>query len=158
MDIQRANTQVRPYRYLYNPCPLIFSIMNPKDISYLKNFTYYWLPVLVYCLIIFIQSSFPATEHIPEFDFSDKLLHAAVYAVLGILLYRAFNAMPKRPSTVSLVILSILMTALYGASDEVHQYFVPSRNAEFLDFAADAAGGIIGVMVAVVINKNKPSE
>jgi VanZ family protein len=118
----------------------------------------YWLPVLVYCLIIFIQSSFPATEHIPEFDFSDKLLHAAVYAVLGMLLYRAFNAMHKRPSTASLVVLSILITALYGASDEVHQYFVPSRNAEFLDFAADAVGGMIGVMVVVVINKNKPSQ
>ena len=128
------------------------------DMSRLKHFTYYWLPVLVYCLILFIQSSFPATEHIPEFDFSDKLLHAVVYAVLGMLLYRALHAMHKRPSTASLVVLSILMTALYGASDEIHQYFVPSRNAEFLDFAADAAGGIIGVMVAVVINKNKPSQ
>jgi VanZ family protein len=125
------------------------------DTPRLKHFTCYWLPVLVYCLIIFIQSSFPATEHIPEFDYSDKLLHAAVYAVLGLLLYRALSAMRKRPSTVSLVVLSILMTALYGASDEVHQYFVPTRQAEFLDFAADAAGGIIGVMIAVVIYRNR---
>jgi len=126
--------------------------------SQIKRFLIYWLPVLVFCLIIFIQSSFPATEHIPEFNFSDKLLHAAVYAVLGMLLYRALNAMHKRPSTASLVVLSILITALYGASDEIHQYFVPSRHAEFLDFVADAVGGIIGVMVAVVIFKNKPSQ
>jgi VanZ family protein len=124
--------------------------------SSLNQFFFYWLPVLVFCLIIFIQSSFPATAHIPEFDFSDKLLHAAVFAVLGILVYRALNAMHNRPSTASLVVLSILITALYGASDEIHQYFVPSRHAEFLDFVADAVGGIIGVMVAVVINKNKP--
>jgi len=126
--------------------------------SQIKRFLIYWLPALVYCLIIFIQSSFPATEHIPEFDFSDKLLHAAVYAGLGMLLYRALNAMHKRPSIASLVVLSIFMTTLYGASDEVHQYFVPSRHAEFLDFAADAVGGIIGVMVAVVFFKNKPSQ
>ena len=124
----------------------------------LKKFVYYWLPVLVYCLIIFIQSSFPATEHIPEFDFSDKLLHAGVYAVLGMLLYRAFNAMQKRPSFAGLLILSIFLTTLYGASDEIHQYFVPSRSAEFLDFAADAVGGIIGVMTAAAILKNRQTE
>ena len=93
----------------------------------------------------------------PDFDFSDKLLHVGAYAVLGLLLYRAFATMDKRTSTVRLVILSILLTALYGASDEIHQYFVPSRSAEFLDFAADAIGGILGAMVAVVIFKNRPS-
>ena len=122
-----------------------------------RIFFFYWLPVLLYCLFIFIQSSFPASEHMPDFDFSDKLLHMGAYAVLGLLLYRAFNTMDKRTSTVRLVILSILLTALYGASDEIHQYFVPSRSAEFLDFAADAIGGILGAMVAVVIFKNRPS-
>ena len=123
--------------------------------SRLKHFTYYWLPVLVYCLIIFVQSSFPASEHIPEFDFSDKLLHAGVYAVLGLLMFRAFRAMPERFSTAGLAAMSIIFTVLYGASDEVHQYFVPSRHAEFMDFAADAVGGIFGVMVAMTVFKNK---
>lgn len=121
----------------------------------LNNFFFYWLPVLVYCLAIFVQSSFPATEHIPEFDFADKLLHAGAYALLAMLLYRAFDAMSKRPSTASLVLLSIFLTALYGASDEVHQYFVPARSAEFLDFAADALGGIIGVTIATAFFKNR---
>ena len=131
--------------------------MRLNDSSPLRKFLFYWLPVLLYCLFIFIQSSFPASEHMPDFDFSDKLLHMGAYAVLGLLLYRAFNTMDKRTSTVRLVILSILLTALYGASDEIHQYFVPSRSAEFLDFAADAIGGILGAMVAVVIFKNRPS-
>ena len=129
--------------------------MNPIDNSPFKKFAYYWLPVLVYCLIIFIQSSFPATEHLPEFDLSDKLMHMGAYALLGLLLYRAFNGMRKHPTTKSLVVLSIFLTALYGASDEVHQYFVPSRSAEILDFFADAVGGILGVMIAVVIFKNR---
>jgi VanZ family protein len=120
-----------------------------------KKFIYYWLPVLLYCLLIFIQSSFPASEHVPEFDFSDKLLHAAAYAVLGLLLYRALNAMDRRIPLARLIALSACLTALYGASDEIHQYFVPSRSAEFLDFAADAVGGILGVMAATVILKNR---
>ena len=121
----------------------------------LRNFNFYWLPVLLYCLLIFIQSSFPASEHVPEFDFSDKLLHAGAYAVLGFLLYRAFSAMDNGATTVRLIAMSIFLTALYGASDEIHQYFVPSRSAELLDFAADAIGGILGVMTAMIIYKNR---
>jgi len=123
----------------------------------MNKFFFYWLPVLIYCLIIFIQSSFPASEHVPEFDFSDKLLHAAAYAVLGLLLYRALSAMDKRISPARLIALSIFLTALYGASDEIHQYFVPSRSAEFLDFAADAIGGCVGVIAAMVIFRKRQS-
>lgn len=133
------------------------SIMNPTNSSPFKRFAYYWLPVLIYCLIIFIQSSFPASEHVPDFDFSDKLLHVAAYAVLGLLLYRALNAMDKRIPPARLIALSIFLTILYGASDEIHQYFVPSRCAEFLDFAADAIGGVVGVIAAMVIFRNRQS-
>ena len=126
-------------------------VHNPS----LSNFFFYWLPILLYCLLIFIQSSFPASEHVPEFDFSDKLLHVGAYAVLGFLLYRAFSAMDKGATTVRLIAMSIFLTALYGASDEIHQYFVPSRSAEFLDFAADAIGGILGAMTGMIIYKNR---
>ncbi|MEK6193956.1 MAG: VanZ family protein [Deltaproteobacteria bacterium] len=129
--------------------------MNPTNSPPFKRFAYYWLPVLLYCLLIFIQSSFPASEHVPEFDFSDKLLHVGAYAVLGFLLYRAFSAMDNGATAARFIAMSIFLTALYGASDEIHQYFVPSRSAEFLDFAADAIGGILGVMTAMIIYKNR---
>lgn len=121
----------------------------------LMRFTYYWLPILVYCLLIFMQSSFPATEHVPDFDVADKLLHAGAFAVLGFLLLRALNTGDKRFSTIRMAGLSIFLTALYGASDEIHQYFVPTRSAEFLDFAADAVGGVFGVMIAVTFYKRR---
>jgi VanZ family protein len=40
----------------------------------------------------------------------------------------------------------VLSTALYGLSDEVHQYFVPFRTADPLDLLADALGGALGVL------------
>lgn len=122
----------------------------------LKKFIFYWLPVLIYCLLIFIQSSFPATDHVPDFDFADKLLHAGAFAVLGFLLFRAFNAGDKPFSTAGMVGMSIFLTALYGASDEIHQYFVPTRSADFLDFAADVAGAVLGVGLAAMILKKSP--
>lgn len=40
-----------------------------------------------------------------------------------------------------------LICILYGASDEIHQYFVPNRSSEFQDWAADAAGIIIACLI-----------
>ncbi len=65
----------------------------------------------------------------------DKLAHAAEYAGLGFLLARATGA----PAT------AWVLAALYGASDEVHQRFVPGREASPFDWLADAAGGFVGV-------------
>lgn len=43
------------------------------------------------------------------------------------------------------IMLSILASSLYGFSDEVHQYFVPHRDADIMDFLADVMGSICGV-------------
>ncbi|MGB5540538.1 MAG: VanZ family protein, partial [Gammaproteobacteria bacterium] len=33
---------------------------------------------------------------------------------------------------------------LYGVLDEIHQYFVPGRQADVLDVLADVSGGLLG--------------
>ena len=54
-----------------------------------RIFFFYWLPVIFYCLLIFVQSSYPVTESLPLFPHADKLAHAGAYALLGFLFYRA---------------------------------------------------------------------
>ncbi|MGD8768566.1 MAG: VanZ family protein, partial [Desulfobacterales bacterium] len=46
-----------------------------------------------------------------------------------------------------MVILSVVLSSLYGVSDEIHQYFVPFREADLLDVLADTLGGILGVYI-----------
>jgi VanZ family protein len=36
--------------------------------------------------------------------------------------------------------VAVLLTVLYGASDEFHQSFVPSRQMDVMDLVADGAG------------------
>lgn len=36
--------------------------------------------------------------------------------------------------------MAIILTSLYGITDEVHQLFVTTRSGEILDWIADAAG------------------
>jgi len=114
--------------------------MLPK----VKNFTYYWLPLLVYCLLIFIQSTQPSPENLPSFEFSDKILHFLAFGVMGILFYRAYQTLPLKNNT-QLLLLSVISASLYGISDEIHQSFVPYRDADILDAVADILGAACAV-------------
>ena len=111
-----------------------------------KIFLLYWFPVICYCIFIFTKSSQPSPESIPDLPNIDKALHIGAYALLGALFVRAYMTINSiNRNTVFLVIISILSSSLYGLSDEIHQYFVPFRDADPLDFLADTIGSIIGV-------------
>ena len=115
--------------------------MLPK----IKNFTCYWLPLIVYCLFIFIQSDYPSPESLPSFAFSDKLLHFAAYAIMGVLFYRAYQTLPLQNNIQLLMLFSMISASLYGISDEIHQSFIPDRDGSFSDAIADALGAVCGV-------------
>lgn len=47
--------------------------------------------------------------------------------------------------------MTIIVASLYGAFDELHQMFIPGRNAELLDWLADFLGVCFGVLFAKFI-------
>ena len=111
------------------------------------NFLKYWLPLIVYCAVIFIQSSFSSPDvELDRFHF-DKILHVLVYAGLGILFYRAYGTLQFPLNQTVLIVLSILSAAFYGATDELHQSFVAERQADLFDLLADIIGSICGVLI-----------
>ncbi|MBT8367954.1 MAG: VanZ family protein [Deltaproteobacteria bacterium] len=115
--------------------------MSPR----IKQFTFYWLPLIAYCVLIYIQSDHPSPESIPSFRFSDKLLHFVAYAVMGVLFYRAYQTLPFKNNIQLVMLLSMISASLYGISDEIHQSFVPLRDAQLLDAISDTLGAICGV-------------
>ncbi len=106
-----------------------------------------WSGLLGYAAIIFYFSSQPVGAELGWFQQSDKLLHIMEYALLGWLAHHAVLA--SRPCTPRriIVLISIGIGILYGASDELHQYFVPTRNASIADVVADTVGVALGVWV-----------
>ncbi len=51
--------------------------------------------------------------------------------------------------------IASLYVLAYGVSDEAHQYFVPGRTTEYMDVAADAAGGLLIVTMVYLIARNR---
>ena len=111
----------------------------------LRIFLYCWLPLVLYCLLIYIQSDYPSPEKLPSFDFSDKVLHFVAYAILGVLFFRAYQTLRIKNNMRMLILLSVVSASLYGLSDEIHQYFNPYRDGDIIDVIADIFGAAASV-------------
>jgi VanZ family protein len=112
-----------------------------------KRILFYFLPAVGYAALIFSLSSstLDIEELKPVFDY-DKLLHLVEYYILGYLLMRVFTTSPVSFLAENAVFATILVGTAYGASDEVHQYFVPGRDCSILDFLFDAAGATLAAV------------
>ena len=107
------------------------------------KFLKFWFPVICYSGIIFYVSSLPRIEIPYGQFFSDKVIHVGEYALLGFLFKRAMvstTGLSRR----SIFWLTVVFCALYGASDEFHQFFVPGRQCDVGDWLADIIGGTTG--------------
>jgi len=102
-----------------------------------------WPPVLLWAAAIFYLSSQsrPLGRRWPSLP--SALAHVFEFAVLAALLQRALAADPRRPQ--GAVAPAFVLTALYAASDEMHQLFVPERTASPAEYGLDLLGASLGL-------------
>ncbi|MFP4623813.1 MAG: VanZ family protein [Gemmatimonadota bacterium] len=74
---------------------------------------------------------------------SDKVAHFILYAVGGAL--AAWAGRKRRRASAAWIALGLVL--LTGAADELHQATVPYRNADIMDWVADAAGALLAFLV-----------
>ena len=85
-----------------------------------------------------------------------KCAHLTEYAILAILFWRALRKPVKkdlRPWSWKEAKMAVLFVALYAASDEFHQRFVPSRQASVIDVLIDTIGGSLGLLLIWMIGR-----
>lgn len=94
---------------------------------------------------IYLLSSQPAAQLDLGFSGQDKILHFGAYALLGMLI---LGALPLRPGgyRIGQALLAAVLAALYGVTDEWHQFHVPGRSMDGWDMLADATGALLGAM------------
>jgi VanZ family protein len=100
-----------------------------------------WLPVISYMAAIFYVSSLPQPPDPPG---GDKPWHILAYLGLDVVTVRAVAGGVSAPIDARVAALATAIAIGYGATDELHQAFVPGRSAELADLAADATGVIAG--------------
>lgn len=108
-----------------------------------RGFSYWWLPPIVWALVIQVGTSAPNVPG-PDVVGFDKVLHLIAYGILGVLLMRAFRYR-LRWSLLRAAAYTLVIGGAYGALDEWHQSFIPGRSMEFLDATADLAGLMVAV-------------
>ncbi len=116
---------------------------------------------------VFLKALMRFAEEITHKGFTDKAVeslhliirkcaHFTEYALLGACAVHAlkngllfYNRHPKLS-----VLFAEIYCALYAATDEVHQYFVPGRYGTWSDVVIDSLGAIFGIlMFAVFVRK-----
>ena len=145
-----------------------------KTARWLKS----WLPVILWMALIFTGSTdrgsaghtsgfiepllhwlMPGLSH-ESIDSLHHLIrkcaHITEYAVLGALALRAIA--PSHAGSLAekrwkIAGLALAMAALYAASDEFHQSFVPSRGASVQDVLIDTCGACVGIGVLLLWRK-----
>lgn len=105
-----------------------------------------WIPAFVMMLVIFVFSSFPG-DRLPDFLDWDTLIkkagHMIGYGLLALSYLHLLRSDPRR------YWVAWLMALLFGASDEVHQSFVPGRFASILDVIVfDNLGAVTALLLA----------
>jgi len=85
-----------------------------------------------------------------------KCAHLAEYSVFAWFLWRAFRRPQKndsRPWNWRQAGSTLLIVALYAASDEFHQSFVPTRTPAVHDVALDTLGGAAGLFIIWLVGR-----
>ena len=95
-----------------------------------------WLPAALWAGVIFAGSSVPGTSIPGGYSVYG---HLGEYFVLGALTLWAVRREDR-----GAVMLAIALCALYGASDEFHQAFVPFRVPDPVDWLTDVVGAAAG--------------
>jgi VanZ family protein len=112
--------------------------------SFVRSGVVRWAPAVLLMAVIFLLSSIPS-EAMPVFGRYDwpvkKLGHVTGYALLSYSILRGLGR-KDLPS----IGLAWLLTVLFGASDELHQAFVPGRQSSLIDIGIDAIGAFFGVL------------
>ena len=151
-------------------CVKIFPVQWPLRLNTkLRSFLKYWLPLLIWLGVIFIGSTgvlsaeqtsrflIPFLRWLyPQISIATilsihlalrKLGHLIEYGILAVLLWRALRGTLTSTRNLAIASLVFMVSAVFAASDEFHQSFIPSRTASSNDVMIDICGAVVGLTI-----------
>ena len=142
-----------------------------------RSFLKYWLPLLIWLSVIFIGStgvlSAEQTSRFlvpflrgldPKISIATilsihfalrKLGHLIEYGILAALLWRALRGTLTSTRNIAIASLVFMVSAIFAASDEFHQSFIPSRTASSKDVMIDICGALVGLTICWIFRRTR---
>jgi VanZ family protein len=146
-----------------------------------RFFLLYWLPVLLWLLVIFsFSTDAGSSRRTSRFigpilrwiypGASDEAVHAiqlgirkgahlTEYAILALLVWRAVRRsggpLERRPWSARHALIAITFAALFAITDEWHQSTIPSRQGQLTDVLIDTTGAVGAMVLAWAIGRRK---
>lgn len=109
--------------------------------------------------VIFLFSSLSGKQTVgppPLWYFIErKGAHVFEYALLTLLSFRYLLLSYRSESYNKILVVAALFSLMYGATDELHQFFVPLRGARFSDVLIDGLGVLFMSLILFLWYKNK---
>ncbi len=102
--------------------------------------------------IIFYLSSLKGFNFHYLLSSYDKVIHSGIYAILAFLSYFSLK---KSGVKKWVFLLALVLTTIYGITDEIHQFYVSYRVASVGDVIADFIGAFLGSFLASVISARR---
>ena len=96
------------------------------------------------------QSTLPEMKG--PFSF-DKFLHFSAYAALSFAVGLWFSGETRLKQPLRVFLICTAIASGYGIVDEIHQYFVPGRSSDVLDWVADTLGAMAGAGVLLLATR-----
>jgi VanZ family protein len=115
-----------------------------------------WLPAAAYMLLIWGLSSIAIQINFAHVPFQDKGVHFVEYGTLAVLLSHAIRGTWRDWRPMSTFALAVVLTTLWGITDEIHQAYVPGRNSDVQDVLADALGSLLGAGLYLILRTQLP--
>lgn len=128
--------------------------MEQKKIPFKK-----FLPGIAWFFIVGVLTLMPGKD-VPEVSWLeiknfDKLVHAALFGGLTLLFcIPYFKAQFTLQQKLNFFIRIALAAIVWGITVEIIQkYFIPGRDFELLDWAADSVGALVALWISIKIQK-----
>ena len=115
-----------------------------------------WVPAILWSFAILVLSLLPFDPEsagvgaLFELSHFDKICHFSAFAVLAFLIMLAMERAGIRPDLKN-GLFALILSSGYGILIEILQYFVPARQACFMDAASNVAGVLFGMFAGRLI-------
>ncbi len=104
-----------------------------------------WWAVGAWVAIQLVVTSLPGSDVPVEVGHPfDWVIHLGIYGMLGLLLARAARVAGWPSRRLAWIAVAVAVTA---ALDELHQLFIPGRDAAADDWAFDTLGAVAGLLI-----------